>query len=116
MAVAPRNYRPLHAPDRKDSRRLYDERRGSAASRGYGAAWRRARAGHLAEHPLCVECERQGAIKTATVVDHAIPHRGDMELFWDQGNWQSLCNNCHSAWKQAQEAVDRRGGGQSLRP
>ena len=37
----------------------------------------------------------QGRLVKATVVDHIIPHRGDAKLFWDEGNWQSLCKNCH---------------------
>lgn len=39
----------------------------------------------------------------ATVVDHVKPHRGDLELFLDRTNLQSLCKPCHDAHKQAQE-------------
>ena len=38
----------------------------------------------------------------AKEVDHIIPHRGDMQLFWDVANWQGLCKSCHSK-KTAQE-------------
>lgn len=36
----------------------------------------------------------------ARVVDHITPHRGDVALFWDESNWQALCDfttpfNCH---------------------
>ena len=31
----------------------------------------------------------------ATVVDHIIPHKGDMDIFWDEDNWQPLCKRCH---------------------
>lgn len=34
-------------------------------------------------------------MRLATVVDHVIPHRGDMELFWDSDNWQSMHKQCH---------------------
>ena len=34
---------------------------------------------------------RQGALVSATVVDHVVPHRGDPVLFWDESNWQSQC-------------------------
>lgn len=64
----------------------------SAAKRGYGAAWRKARRAYLDAHPLCVQCQRK-----ATDVDHIIPHRGDRTLFWDRDNWQALCHRCHSA-------------------
>lgn len=33
----------------------------------------------------------------AEVVDHIVPHRGDGKLFWDEGNWQALCKNCHDS-------------------
>ena len=38
----------------------------------------------------------EGKITEATVVDHIIPHRGDMKLFWDKSNWQPLCEHHHN--------------------
>lgn len=72
-----------------------DRMRGGAESRGYDARWRKARKHFLEKHPLCVKCMRNGKLTPATVVDHIIPHRGDMRLFWDEGNWQPLCKGCH---------------------
>jgi len=72
-----------------------DRQRGGAAARGYDSRWRKARALFLRRHPLCVECKRKGKLTPATVVDHIIPHRGDMTLFWDQNNWQPMCRDCH---------------------
>jgi 5-methylcytosine-specific restriction protein A len=40
---------------------------------------------------------KEGSVKAATDVDHVIPHRGNERLFWDEGNWQALCHECHSA-------------------
>jgi 5-methylcytosine-specific restriction protein A len=76
--------------------------RGTAHQRGYDARWRRARAAYLAAHPLCAECSRQGRVTPARVVDHVVPHRGDQALFWDEANWQPLCDHtspfdCHGA-------------------
>ncbi|MFD2334756.1 HNH endonuclease signature motif containing protein [Cohnella sp. GCM10020058] len=76
--------------------------RGTSAQRGYGSAWRKARAAWLLKHPLCVVCERNGRLTAATDLDHIKPHRGDMTLFWDRSNWQGLCKTCHSA-KTARE-------------
>ncbi|HEY1600633.1 MAG TPA: hypothetical protein VGG64_13580 [Pirellulales bacterium] len=45
----------------------------------------------LALHPLCVLCKQGGRLEQATVVDHREPHRGNVELFWDVSNWDSLC-------------------------
>ena len=58
--------------------------------------WRKARLAFLAKNPLCVACEAEGKVTVATVVDHVVPHRGDLGLFWDVGNWSSLCARCHS--------------------
>ena len=79
----------------RQERREIDERRGTAASRGYGSRWNDARASYLARHPLCVKCRLQGRVVEATVVDHIKPHRGDNKLFWDERNWQALCKTCH---------------------
>jgi 5-methylcytosine-specific restriction protein A len=44
----------------------------------------------LDDHPFCVRC---GVF--AQVVDHVVPHRGDMGLFWDETNWAPMCKRCH---------------------
>ena len=80
-----------------------DRQRLSAARRGYGPLWRRARAAYLARYPLCVPCEAAGRLVSATVVDHVVPHRGDPVLFWDESQWQGLCKCCHDR-KTAREA------------
>ena len=72
-----------------------DRMRGGAASRGYDRKWRQARKLFLQKHPLCAECQKEGRLTPATVVDHIIPHRGDQKLFWDEQNWQPLCARCH---------------------
>lgn len=69
----------------------------------YGGAWQRARAAYLAKHPLCRMCEQAKQIKAAEVVDHITPHKGDLALFWDSSNWQSLCKACHDGAKQRLE-------------
>lgn len=72
-----------------------DRQRGGAVFRGYDRKWREARVMYLRRHPLCVLCQAEGKLTPATVVDHVIPHRGDMKLFWDKSNWQGLCRKCH---------------------
>ena len=73
-----------------------DAKRASSSARGYDAQWRKARAAYLAEHPVCVVCERGGRVVPATEVDHIRAHKGNDALFWDRNNWQSLCKPCHS--------------------
>ncbi len=75
-----------------------DRQRPTARQRGYDTQWDKARSTFLASNSSCSFC---GA--TATVVDHIVPHRGDMKLFWKKANWQPLCKPCHDGRKQAQE-------------
>jgi 5-methylcytosine-specific restriction protein A len=81
----------------KEYNRHYNrEERPEYSKRLYKTArWRRLRKRVLSRNPLCVECERQGRITPATVVDHIIPHKGNLELFWDEDNLQALCKPCH---------------------
>lgn len=81
-------------PKHKAVRQDHDQRRGSAARRGYGRNWQKVRAMHLAEHPLCVMCLAEGRTVLATDVDHIIPRRdGGAD---GDGNLQSLCHSHHS--------------------
>jgi len=94
--------------------------RPSAHKRGYTRHWRKARLAHLRKHPLCcdpfgvhfnivedveafdIEQPRLRNSKkvkvhvAANTVDHAIPHRGDGQLFWEADLWASVCLRCHS--------------------
>lgn len=81
----------------------WDQQRGSAAQRGYDGKWQKARLTHLAHHPTCATC---GGV--ATLVDHRIPHRGDMKRFWDKGLWDSMCDLCHNR-KRQRESMEVRG-------
>jgi 5-methylcytosine-specific restriction protein A len=112
MPVRPARHKPS-APDTKRHQPAEIER-GNSNARGYGYKWQQARAGYLAKHPLCAECERQGKITVAVDLDHIEPHKLDMDVFWDRGNWQGLCKSCHSA-KTAREdggfGNARNGGG-----
>ena len=66
--------------------------RPSAHARGYTHAWSEARTLFLKQHPLCATCLAAGRVVPAQVVDHVVPHRGDQGLFWDERNWQPLCD------------------------
>lgn len=103
----PAVFRAAHLPLRTVSQvvrwREQDERRGTSAERGYGERWRKARAGYLRVHPLCVAHLANGRVVVATVLDHIVPHKGDMALFWDSSNWQPLCEWCHRVLKSRLE-------------
>lgn len=98
-----------------EHRRLSDQHRDSAAERGYGHKWRKAREGYLSKHSLCLMCDSNGFVEPSSVVDHIVPHRGNKELFWDKDNWQALCKSCHDK-KTAREdgGFGRPGGGQKF--
>lgn len=97
------------------------DRRGTAASRGYGHRWQQARAAFLQQHPLCRMCSTPSRPVAASVVDHIEPHRlseakdsGDavqiaaaQKRFWSRDNWQPLCKRCHDSTKQRMEWRER---------
>ena len=124
MVRLPKALKPVHrqsAVPSSDqpvaSRRISDSRRGSAHSRGYDRRWRAYRLTFLAAHPLCVECAAQSdpLLTPATIVDHIVPHAGNMDLFWDERNHQALCKPCHDR-KTASEDGGFGGGGVNWHP
>lgn len=67
----------------------------------FNKQWRDASKAFLLKHPVCVRCGDK-----ATVTDHIIPHRNDLNLFWDESNWQPLCKRCHD--KKTLEEINKR--------
>ena len=102
MPSKPPLHRSAGAKSAAELKRQLDRERLSAARRGYGPRWRRARASFLARHPLCMRCRAAGRIEPSTTVDHVVPYRGNPVLFWDETNWAALCKRCHDA-KTARE-------------
>jgi 5-methylcytosine-specific restriction protein A len=76
------------------------------------ARWRKARLRFLREHPLCKQCEQQGIVRAATVVDHVDGHafRDWLARFWDDTRWQPLCSDCHAIKSAGELASWRRSG------
>lgn len=50
--------------------------------------------------PLCEFCLITEDVTAAEVVDHRTPHKGNLELFHDPNNLQSLCKYHHDSAKQ----------------
>jgi 5-methylcytosine-specific restriction protein A len=104
-------------PDhRRAVARTYDRARGSSAARGYGYRWQVASKAFLRAHPLCECPECQGGkvrVLIADVVDHRVPHKGDMQLFWNQANWQPMHHDCHNKKTATEDGGfgNARGGG-----
>lgn len=82
---------------KRAERKQFERYRGSARKRGYTWAWEKASKAFLAkpENVLCRSCLKRGEYTASAVVDHIIPHKGNMALFWDRSNWQGLCKCCH---------------------
>jgi 5-methylcytosine-specific restriction enzyme A len=89
--------------ERQRNRAKEDDRRGSAASRGYDARWRKVRALHMAFEPLCRWCVKEGRTTSGELVDHIVPLRlGGDRL--SRSNLQTLCRRCHAIKTAAETA------------
>lgn len=100
-------HRPKH--QRRDSAAWHDLYRLDAWTK-------QLRPAQLAAQPFCQcqDCDslrERGKPARATVVDHIRPHRGELSLFLDPGNLQSMCKRCHDK-KTMREQNQRRFQGQ----
>jgi len=57
--------------------------------------WRKQRRIYLNVNPLCVHCLELGIKTAATVVDHVVRYK-EGDDFFDQNNWQPLCERHHN--------------------
>lgn len=87
-------------PDRNDGKYhrersddLYHSARWTKVSR----AWR-------AAHPLCEECRRNGVLKAGEVTDHIIPFPVCKDFF-DDKNFQTLCQDCNNKKGQRDKKI-----------
>lgn len=92
------------ADHERQRRQQYDQARGSAAERGYDAAWRQRRSRFLRAHPSCAHCGER-----ATDVHHAVPlAQGGPD---DESNYLPLCHACHSRLTATRDSGFARRGG-----
>jgi 5-methylcytosine-specific restriction protein A len=56
------------------------------------AKWKKLRILHLRTEPACIVCNTQEDLD----VDHIVPHKGDIYLFFDPKNLQTRCHVHHS--------------------
>lgn len=101
---------------RQENKRYEKYDRNPAVRCRYGRAWKRIRDRHIAEHPLCEICKKQGRITPAEEVHHIKPlSQGGTH---DDGNLMSLCKECHSEITAREGGrwtpKHRRRGGQNL--
>lgn len=98
------------------SNQVHDQARGSAASRGYDASWKRLRLRILAAEPLCRFCAEAGRVTPAVDVDHIDGFNSlDDPRRLDPRNCRPLCKPHHSARTARDQAFGRaRGIGGSI--
>lgn len=121
---------PTHG--RQAQAQAYDDRRGTAHARGYGATWRHYTEWFRAElfrldvtrAGLCgarlpgappthdSECQAKGYVVPGHVVDHIVPVTGPNDpRFYDPTNHQLLCdgrgNGCHDRKRQRERQAVR---------
>jgi hypothetical protein len=102
MPTMPTLLRP-GGKSKQQAERITDRLRGSAAERGYDAAWTKASAAFRQANPLCEYCLVDGRTAAAVLTDHLYPHRTFVGVFWEQCWWVAACTACHSGMKQAAE-------------
>jgi len=86
-----------YCTDHADHSRDRDRWRGTAASRGYDAAWRKVRALALKrDRYLCLNCIKGDRVTPAEDVHHVAPIRVAPERRLDLNNLMSVCRPCHS--------------------
>lgn len=72
-------------------------RRRSESDRMYSTQrWKKLSIVFRKRNPLCCECERNGLVRTADLVDHIKPAKENPELFFEWSNLRSLCQGCHN--------------------
>ncbi len=75
--------------------------------KAYNDAWRKLKKAHLAAHPLCVLCAKEGKKRKATQANHIVPFNNfDDSRRIDKLNLQSLCAPCHKK-KTRKETEER---------
>lgn len=88
----PKGQRCQHEQARTTARQAAnDAERGSAANRGYDAAWSKLRFRFLHHNPACCVCGAK-----ATVVDHIRSIKDAPHLRLVESNLRPMCHPCHS--------------------
>jgi len=97
--VANGSYCPTHqqlADDRREAQlksanKRYNRTRSESDKFYSTSAWRRFRSHYLIMNPLCVDCEADGIVEPAVVVDHIKPFKDFPDLALDEANMRGLC-------------------------
>ena len=89
---------------KRETAKQIDDRRGSAASRGYGSTWRKIREMMLRDEPLCRRCYQENVIKAADTVHHINGDQRDNRRV----NLEPLCKRHHDEHTAREQAFGRK--------
>jgi 5-methylcytosine-specific restriction protein A len=95
-----KEHRPARAPKETDAFYL-------------SVQWRKFREWYLSRHPLCEQCEKEGRLTRAAMVDHIIEIK-DGGALTSEDNAMSMCLKCHG--KKTAKAKNHRKGSTNNRP
>jgi 5-methylcytosine-specific restriction protein A len=105
-------YCSKHAAEKQEKglskRKMYDKNRPSYYGWYDTARWKLVREKVLFAFPFCAMCAKLGGNSLSTIVDHIVPHKGNVELFWDLENLQGLCAHCHSVKTSKEDSWNTR--------
>ena len=90
----PNHYCPEHSymeADKKDFFTAVNDYSPSYTNLYKTKRWKELEREHLRKEPYCVIC----GCKENLVCDHRQAHRGNLDLFFDPDNLQTLCKSCH---------------------
>ena len=75
----------------------YNVNRRAESDRRYSTEkWRRLSIAFRKRNPLCVNCDDNGLVRPAVLVDHIKPAKSHPELFFEWRNLRALCQRCHN--------------------
>lgn len=59
------------------------------------ARWHKISRVWRSQHPLCAECLKNGKFTEGEVTDHIVPWPICKDYFFDESNFQTLCQKCN---------------------
>lgn len=89
-------HKPAERSDRLAGQRDYNKRRAESDSLYGTQRWRKLSVAFKRRHPCCSECENNGLVRPTEIVDHIVPAKEDLSLFWEWSNLRALCHDCHN--------------------
>jgi 5-methylcytosine-specific restriction protein A len=74
----------------------YNSRRADSDRRYSTEKWRKLSITFRKRNPLCANCDANGLVRPAALVDHIKAAKSHPELFYEWRNLRALCQQCHN--------------------